>query len=233
MWLLLVSLACAPKRVAPDAPIVPVAAPAVVLAVPALLPIPVPAPPVAPAPAPLPVLSPAPAADARTFVNAWRVRHNAAVARLEAGDAQGALAEARAALALAPADLRFEPLLLVAVAASQAGEVPTELDALERLGDAADVPWGLYYNGSIDAASVGRVDLAHRFAQASLARGGDVTQVAPMAVRAALRVNALDAALVAGRLLPAEHAARAELVRALISSGRCPDAVRLTPGACP
>jgi hypothetical protein len=170
--------------------------------------------------------------DARQLVNAWRERHNAGVARLQAGDAAGALVEARAAVELAPPELRDEPLVLVAVAASQAGEGVVEIEALARVGDGADVHWGVYYNGGVDAVTAGRPDLAHRFAQAALARGGDVAQVAPLAVRAALRVEAFDAALVAGGLLPADHPTRADLVRALVGAGRCVDAERLAPGAC-
>lgn len=230
---LLLPLACAPKPAG-----VPTAAVSVVL--PSEAPAVVTPPPLEPPPAEPAPVSPPPAAetvplpgmDARTMVNAWRVRHNAGVARLQAGDPAGALVEARAAVDLAPSEFRDQPLLLVAVAASQLGEGLVEIEALARVGDHADVHWGVYYNGSIDAASAGRPDLAHRFAQASLTRGGDVAQVGPLAVRAALRVQAYDAALNAGALLPAEHPARADVVRALIGVGRCVDAERLAPGAC-
>ncbi len=174
-----------------------------------------------------------PPSDARTYVNAWRVRYNAGVGKLQAGDAAGAALDARASLALASADHRQEPLLLLAAAASQAGDITLSLQALEGLGTDAAAPWQLYYNGSIDASQAGRDDLAHRFAQAALARTPDMEQVGPVAVRAALRVRDLDAALRAGALLPVGYPARDDLTAALVAAGRCKDAQAITPGACP
>jgi hypothetical protein len=174
-----------------------------------------------------------PPSDARTYVNAWRVRYNAGVGKLQSGDAAGAALDARASLALVSADHRQEPLLLLAAAASQAGDVPLSLEALQGLGTDAAAPWQLYYNGSIDASQAGRDDLAHRFAQAALARTPDMEQVGPVALRAALRVRDLDAALRAGALLPAGHPAREELGTALVAAGRCSEARGVVAGACP
>jgi len=234
---LLVLFACAPKPAAPVVALLPLPA------------VPAPAgtvPPEAYAP-PVPALSllgaaaapsitatpGSPPADARTYVNAWRVRYNAGVGKLQSGDAAGAALDARASLALASADHRQEPLLLLAAAASQAGDVPLSLEALQALAPDAPAPWQLYYNGSIDASRAGRDDLAHRFAQAALTRRPDLEQVGPVALRAALRVRDLDAALRAGVLLPAGHPAREELGAALVAAGRCAEAKAIAPGACP
>lgn len=226
--------ACArPASVAPppEAPVAPVeAAPAE--AAPVAAPAPVVA---APAPSRLPPPPPSlVGTDARTLTNAWRVKHNEGVGLLAKGDAAGALAAGLASLALAPAEHREGPLVLVAAAAAQARDVPTELEALDALLDGADVPWGVFYNGSVDAAAAGRPDLASRFALAALARTDDVAAVGPMALRAALAAGDLDGALTALARLDgaADPGAVAALARALSLAGRCPDARRIDPGVC-
>jgi hypothetical protein len=228
VWLLIVSVACAPKPVAPPtvanvvAPVAPAA--------------PAPVEPKEPPPAVAEAaLAPAPAAptDARTLANTWRVYHNEGVARLEAGDAPGALVKARASLALAPAGQRCDPLLLVALSAGAAGEITVELDALEDLAAEPRAPWGAFYNGSLDAAIAGRKDLASRLAQVALARTPDVATVGPVALRAALDADQLDAALATAARFAADPADLADLRRALVAAGRCADAKKLGAEKCP
>ncbi len=234
MWLLL--LACAhrapdPGTSAPEIDAAPTAAPAAPAAPPA---------PAAPATANTPAappLLPPPAVvgtDVRALTNAWRTRHNEGVALLGAGDAAGAVAAAKAALALAPAEGRREPLLLVAVAASQARDVPLELEALAELVGAPDVPWAVFYNGSLSATGAGRPDLAGRYALEAFDRTDDLATVGPIALRATLAAGDLDGALrVAGRLGTAADPGDVKaLARALTIAGRCPDARRLVPDAC-
>lgn len=219
----------------PEAPVAPADAPA-----PAVADAPPPPPPAPPEPPPpsLPRTLPPPAdlvgTDARTLVNAWRVKHNEGVALLAKGDAAGALAAGKASLALAPATFRREPLVLVAAAASQARDVPTAVEAVDELVGAEGVPWGVFYNGSLDAAQAGRPDLASRYALEALAREGDLGTVGPMALRAALAAGDLDGALgVVARLGgAADPDAVRSLAVALSLAGRCPDAQRLDPAVC-
>jgi hypothetical protein len=173
--------------------------------------------------------------DALALTLAWRVEHNRGVGLLAAGDAAGALSAGLASLGGAPAEARRAPLQLVAAAGAALRDHPVALAALLELAALPDVPWGLFYNGSLDATAARRPDLASRFAQEALARSGDVAAVAPVALRAGLAAGDLDGAARAARALGPAAAPEAvgALARALADAGRCAEARAFDAAACP
>ncbi|MCB9766223.1 MAG: hypothetical protein H6739_40990 [Alphaproteobacteria bacterium] len=172
------------------------------------------------------------AEDVRDLANAWKRMHNEAVDLHNAGDDEAALALAREALRLAPSGQDTRTLILVAEIAGEQKQYIEALNALDQLAEREKVPWGVFYNGAITARVGGYPASAYRYAREALARTQDQQAlVAPVYVSTAMDIAVTDKVLLVkavegSALIPdsEELYLRADLVRVLMSEGRCADA---------
>jgi hypothetical protein len=185
-----IALACVGKQ-APETPVETAGSAVTTPIVAAQAPRPSPA-----VPKPVKPLPPPMTTDAILDPNAWRLAYNEAVRKHDAGDAQGALDAAREALGLTTVTFRREPLILVAIAAGDAGEVESELAALDELLDLRGVPWGVFWNGAIDAQADGDPARTAIYAMRALELGGDPVLITGFAVNALVVADRCDEARV-------------------------------------
>lgn len=178
------------------------------------------------------VLSLAQADDVRDLANQWRVHHNEALALLEADQPDQALEHARKSVDTAPERERRHALQVLAMSAAAAGDPIAEADALDSLMPYDNVPWGLYWNGTLDAMAAQMPASAYRYSQRTLQLTDQPGEFAPIAFQAALRVGRLDDAQATLQYFDSA-ASRSALAQAWAEQGACTQALALDPAtAC-